>query len=61
MCDRVIFKDLFILIYGSDRYMCDEAVDDYLTTLKRIFDWFVTSKMLEKFHYALNANDDILI
>ena len=41
--------------------MCDEAVDDYLTTLKLIFDWFVTSKMLEKFHYALNANDDILI
>ena len=41
-----------ILIYGSD---------DYLTTLKLIVDWFVTSKMLEKFHYALNANDDILI
>ena len=41
--------------------MCDEAVDDYLTTLKLIFDWFVKSKMLEKFHYALNANDDILI
>ena len=38
-----------------------EAVDDYLTTLKLIFDWVVTSKMLEKFHYALNANGDILI
>ena len=45
-----------------DRYktMCDEAFDDYLATLKFIPDWFVTNKILEKFHDALLTNDDIL-
>ena len=40
--------------------MWDEAVDDCLVALKFIPDWFVTSKMLEKFDNALHANDDIL-
>ena len=40
--------------------MCDEAVDDCLATLKCISDWFITSKILEKFDNALYANDDIL-
>ena len=40
--------------------MCDETVDDCLAPLKFIPDWFVPSKMLEKFHDALPANDDIL-
>ena len=40
--------------------MCDETVDDCLAELKIIPDWFVPSKMLEKFHDALPANDDIL-
>ena len=39
--------------------MC-EAVDNCLTALKFIPDWFVTSEMLEKFHNALLANADIL-
>ena len=39
--------------------MCDEAVDDCLAALKSISDWFVTSKMLEKYHDALLPNDDI--
>ena len=45
-----------------DRYktMCDEAFDDYLAALKFIPDWFVTNKILEKFHDALLTNDDIL-
>ena len=38
--------------------MCDKAVDDCLAALKFIPDWFVTSKMLEKFHDALLINDD---
>ena len=39
--------------------MCYEAVDDYLPALTFIPDWFVTSKILEKFHNALLHNDDI--
>ena len=40
--------------------MCGEGVDDCLTALKFIPNWFVTSKMLDKFHNALLTNDDIL-
>ena len=41
--------------------MCYEAVDDSLPALTFIPDWFVTSKILEKFHNAfLLHNDDIL-
>ena len=40
--------------------MCDEAVDDYLAVLNFLPDWFVISKMLEKFDNALHANNDIL-
>ena len=40
--------------------MCDEAVDDCPAGLKFIPDWFVTSKMLEKFDNTLHSNDDIL-
>ena len=40
--------------------MCDEAIDDCLEASKIVPDWFVTSKMLEKFHDVLNTNDEIL-
>ena len=40
--------------------MRDEAVDDCLSALKFIPNWFVTRKMLEKFDNALKAHDDIL-
>ena len=40
--------------------MCDEAFDDCLASLKRIPDWFVTNKVLEKLYAALPTNDDIL-
>ena len=40
--------------------MWDEAVDDFLIALKFIPDWFVTSKMLEKFDNALHGKNDIL-
>ena len=60
---RVISEDHFMLMYCPDRCktqkMCDEAKDDCLAVLKLIPDWFVTSKVLEKFHDALLANDDI--
>ena len=57
---------LYILytIYCPDKYktqkICDEIVDDCLAALKFISDWFVTNKMLEKFHNALHANDNML-
>ena len=34
-------------------------MDDCLEALKFIPDWYVTSKMLEKFNDTLNTNDDI--
>ena len=52
------------MFYYPDEYktqrMCDEAVDDCLVALKFIPDWFVTSKMLEKFDNTLHADYDIL-
>ena len=41
--------------------MCDEDVDHCLPALKLAPDWFVSSKILEKLHDALFANDLILI
>ena len=40
--------------------MCHEAANLCLAALKFIPDWFVTSKILQKFDNALHANDDIL-
>ena len=50
---------MYCLDRRKTREMCDEAVDDCLEALK-FSDWFVTSKVLEKFYDALLANDDIL-
>ena len=62
--DRVVSEDSYMLIYCPYRYktpdMCNEDVDDFMAALKFISDWFVTSKMLKKFHDALLARDDIL-
>ena len=64
-CDRVVSEDPLMLLYYLDIYktqrICDETVDYCLAPFKFISDLFVTSKMLEKFHDALNASDDILI
>ena len=60
----VVSRYPFLIVYYPDKCktqkMCDEAVDHCLAALKFIPDWFVTSKMLEKFDNALHANDDIL-
>ena len=49
MCDRVVSKDPFLIVYCPDKYkterMCDKAVDS-LAALKLIPDWFVTSKII---------------
>ena len=41
--------------------MCDEAIDDSLTALKDILDWFVTSKMIRKIYTVLYADDGLLL
>ena len=53
-----------MLLYLPDRYktqrIYDEAVYECLGALEFILDWFVTNKMLEKFHDALLPNVDII-
>ena len=57
MCDSVVSGDPFMLVYCLNKHktqrMCDETVDDCLTVLKFIPDWFATSEMLEKFENTL--------
>ena len=57
MCGRVVSEDPFLIVYCPDKYitqkMCDEAIDDFLATLKLNLDWFVTSKMIKKPFTAL--------
>ena len=59
-----VSEDPFLIVYCPYKFktqrMCDEAVDDCIAAIKFVLDWFVTSKMLEKFDKALLANDDIL-
>ena len=40
--------------------MCDKAVDGFLSVLKFVPDWYITSKMIKKFHSTLFLDDDIL-
>ena len=55
-----------MLKYCLNRYktqeMCNEAVDDFLPTLKFVPDWFFTNKMItkKKLHNASFAEDNIL-
>ena len=64
MCDGVVSKDPFFIVYCPDKYktqrMCNEAVDDSLAVLKLTPDWFVTSKMIKKLYIALYADENIL-
>ena len=57
-------EDPFILLYCVNRYKtskrCDEAVEDCLSALKFVPDWFVTNKMLRKLHEGFFTNYDIL-
>ena len=62
--DIIISHDPFSLRYVPDQYKtaqtCDKAVDDCLTTLKFVPDWFVTSKMIKMLFTALYADKNIL-
>ena len=59
------FQRSFMLIYCPNIYktkkVYNEDVNDCLEPLKSISDWFVTNKILKKFHDALLSNDDILL
>ena len=48
MWQRCFWRSFFI-VYCPDKYitqkLCDEDVDESITTLKFITDWFVTSTM----------------
>ena len=63
MCDRVVSKDYFSIVYCPEKYkaqrMCDEAVDGSLAAPKLIPDWFATGKMIKLFA-ALYADENIL-
>ena len=61
ICDKVLFKEPFILKYYPDRYKlhktCDKAVSFYLLALKCVSDWFALSKMIEKLDNAVFSDD----
>ena len=65
MCDRVVSEESSMLKYCLDKYktqkMYDEAVDDCLSALEFLPDWFVTYKMIRKFHEALLANNILFL
>ena len=64
MFDTVVPKDPSVIVYCPDKYkterMCDGAVDDCLTALKLIPDWFVTSEIIKKLFPASYADENIL-
>ena len=40
--------------------MYDKAAHAFLSTLKFVFDWFVTNKMLEELNDVVFSNDDMV-
>ena len=40
--------------------MCDEAVDNCLSALELVPDWFVTGKMIKKLFTSLYADENLL-
>ena len=57
MCDRVVSKNSFKLMYCVNRF-CNEAVS--LPALNFILDWVFTSKYIKKLPSALYVDDEIL-
>ena len=56
MCQRVVSEDLSLIVYCPNKYMCDEAVDDFLAALRLIRDWFVTSRMIKRLYTVLQTD-----
>ena len=63
ICEIVVSLYPFLVVHCPDKYitqvMCHEAVDDSLASLKLIFDWFITSKMIKKLYAILYADDGL--
>ena len=64
MSDKIISGAPFPIRYLPDQYktqqMCDKALDDFLTALKFIPDWFVTNVMIKIYFTALHVDENIL-
>ena len=64
ICYKVLSEDPFLVLYCPDKYeiqgMCDEAVDDSITILKPVSDWFVTYNMIKKLYTTFYADENIL-
>ena len=62
MCYIVVSLYPFLIVLINLKIkIFDEVVDDCIAALRFIPPWFFRSKMLEKLHNALHANDDILL
>ena len=65
MCYKVVSQKPFILKYCLDKYLTQKvfpkAVDSYLLASKFVFDWFVTSEIIEKLDNAVVSNGDIVL
>ena len=66
-CATVVCEDSFLIVYCPNKYkthkiqkICDEAVNDSLSALKVIPDWFVSTKIIEVLFTALYADENIL-
>ena len=63
MYDKVISKSLIMLKYYPDRCqaqkLCNKTVDAFLSKLKFVTVWYVTSKMLEILVNFIFSNNDI--
>ena len=64
MRERIISDDPFSIKYVPDQYktqqMCNKTVNDCLSALKFVRDWFVTGKIIKKLFTALYADENIL-
>ena len=64
MCDKVVFKERFMLKYCLDKYkchkMCKEAVGACLALSKFVSDCFRMNKMPKDLGNAVFINSDIV-
>ena len=66
-CATVVCEDSFLIVYCPNKYkthkiqkICDEAVNDSLSALKLIPDWFVSTKIIEVLFTAWYEDENIL-
>ena len=63
MFDSIVSEDPSLIVYCLDKYetqgICDEAVNDSLSALKLVLDWFVTNKMIKGLFTALYTDENI--